>query len=45
MTIDVSGSSLSLWSEAGTFVVEPGAFAIRVGTSDQTFLNTTLTVQ
>ena len=41
----MNASQLALWSLDGAFVVEPGAFAIKIGTSDQTFLNTTLTVQ
>ncbi len=45
VTISVNSSQLGLWSIDNQWVVEPGKFAIRVGTSDQTFLNTTLTVQ
>ena len=43
--IPVNISQLAVWTVDGTFVVEPGAFAVKVGTSDTTFLNTTLTVQ
>ncbi|TBU22737.1 glycoside hydrolase [Dichomitus squalens] len=45
VTINVNSSQLALWSLRNSWVVEFGTFAIKVGTSDQTFLNTTLTVQ
>ncbi|EJF59983.1 glycoside hydrolase [Dichomitus squalens LYAD-421 SS1] len=45
VTINVNSSQLALWSLRNSWVVESGTFAIKVGTSDQTFLNTTLTVQ
>ena len=45
VTIPVKSTQLAVWSLSNKFVVEPGQFAVKVGTSDQTFLNTTLTVQ
>ncbi|PIL26655.1 hypothetical protein GSI_11280 [Ganoderma sinense ZZ0214-1] len=45
VTISVNASQLGLWSLDNQWVVEPGKFAIKIGTSDQTFVNTTLTVQ
>ncbi|KAI0751919.1 glycoside hydrolase [Daedaleopsis nitida] len=45
VTIHINSSQLAVWSLSNKFVVEPGQFAIKVGTSDQTFLNTTLTVR
>ena len=45
VTIPVNISQLAVWTVDGTFVVESGALAVKVWTSDTTFLNTTLTVQ
>ncbi|KAI0915479.1 hypothetical protein AcV5_003688 [Taiwanofungus camphoratus] len=45
VTVQVNSSELGLWSLKSSWIVEPGEFAIKVGTSDQTFLNTTLIVQ
>ncbi|KAI0686231.1 glycoside hydrolase [Earliella scabrosa] len=45
VSIRVNSTQLALWSLNNKFVVEPGKFAIKIGTSDQTFLSTTLTVQ
>ena len=45
VTISVNSSQLGLWSLDNRWVVEPGKFMIKVGTSDETFMNTTLTVQ
>ncbi|KAI0773508.1 glycoside hydrolase [Fomes fomentarius] len=45
VSIRVNSTQLAVWSLNNKFVVEPGQFAIKVGTSDQTFLNTTLTVR
>ncbi|KAJ8469471.1 hypothetical protein ONZ51_g8966 [Trametes cubensis] len=45
VTIPVNITELAVWTLDNKWVVEPGQFAIRVGTSDQTFLNTTLVVQ
>lgn len=45
VSIRVNSTQLAVWSLSNKFVVEPGQFAIKVGTSDQTFLNTTLTVR
>ncbi|TFK83331.1 glycoside hydrolase family 3 protein [Polyporus arcularius HHB13444] len=44
VTIHVNSTQLAVWSLSSKFVVEPGKFSIKVGTSDQTFLNATLTV-
>ncbi|KAF9461447.1 glycoside hydrolase superfamily [Collybia nuda] len=43
--IPILSSSLALWSLRNTWVVEPGNFNIKVGTSDQAFAQTTLTVR
>ena len=45
VSILVQSSQLAVWTLQNGWVVEPGAFAIKVGTSDQTFLSVTLTVQ
>ncbi|KAH9887635.1 glycoside hydrolase superfamily [Cubamyces lactineus] len=45
VTIPVTITELAVWTLDNKWVVEPGQFAIKVGTSDQTFLNTTLVVQ
>ncbi|RPD54124.1 glycoside hydrolase [Lentinus tigrinus ALCF2SS1-7] len=45
VTIPVNSTQLAVWSLSNKFLVEPGKFSVKVGTSDQTFLNTTLTVQ
>ncbi|KAF5364299.1 hypothetical protein D9756_001131 [Leucocoprinus leucothites] len=44
VTLDLEVNNLGLWSANNRWVVEPGAFTIKVGTSDQTFQNATLTV-
>ncbi len=44
VTIHVNSTQLAVWSLSSKFVVEPGKFSIKVGTSDQTFLNANLTV-
>ncbi|KAI0766208.1 glycoside hydrolase [Trametes elegans] len=44
ITIPVNSTELALWSLDDKWEVEPGTFAVKVGTSDQTFLNTTLVV-
>ncbi|KAH7904285.1 family 3 glycoside hydrolase [Hygrophoropsis aurantiaca] len=44
VTIPVLSSQLAVWTMSGKWVVEPGQFAINVGTSEETYLNTTLTV-
>lgn len=43
--IQVNSTQLALWSLDSSWVVEPGDFAVKVGTSDTTYLNSTLTVQ
>ncbi|KAF8075743.1 glycosyl hydrolase family 3 C-terminal domain-containing protein [Lyophyllum atratum] len=44
VTIPVLSSQLAVWSIQNKWVVEPGKFTIKVGTSDQAFAQTTLTV-
>jgi beta-glucosidase len=44
VAINVKGEELGLWSIKNQWVVEPGDFLVRVGTSDSTFANATLTV-
>ncbi|KZT23228.1 glycoside hydrolase family 3 protein [Neolentinus lepideus HHB14362 ss-1] len=44
VTIEVQSEQLGLWSLSNAWVVEPGTFAVKIGTSDQTYLNTTLVV-
>ncbi|KXN88324.1 Periplasmic beta-glucosidase [Leucoagaricus sp. SymC.cos] len=44
VTLDVKVQNLGLWSRDNRWVVEPGTFTIKVGTSDQTFQNATLTI-
>ncbi|KAF9037100.1 glycoside hydrolase family 3 protein [Panaeolus papilionaceus] len=45
VNVVVQATQLGLWSSSNEWVVEPGQFAIKVGTSDQSFANATLTVQ
>ncbi|XP_006457607.1 hypothetical protein AGABI2DRAFT_213076 [Agaricus bisporus var. bisporus H97] len=44
VTIDVKLHDLGLWSRDNEWVVEPGTFTLKVGTSDQTYQNATLSV-
>ncbi|TCD71921.1 hypothetical protein EIP91_000053 [Steccherinum ochraceum] len=44
VTIAVNNSQLAVWSLKNSWVVEPGQFVIKVGTSDQTFASTNLTI-
>ncbi|PFH45933.1 glycoside hydrolase family 3 protein [Amanita thiersii Skay4041] len=44
VTIPIQSSQLAVWMLGGSWVVEPGQFTIKVGTSDQAFAQTTLTV-
>ena len=44
MSIEVDSSQLAVWTLSNTFVVEPGQFTVKVGTSDQAFLTANLTV-
>ena len=44
VTMQVNSTQLALWSLNGRYVVEPGNFTVKVGTSDTTYLNTTLVV-
>ncbi|KAI0365465.1 glycoside hydrolase [Pilatotrama ljubarskyi] len=45
VTIPVNSTELAVWTLDNKWVVEPGQFAVKIGTSDQTFLNTTLVVR
>ena len=44
VTVPVSLEQLAVWTVKNTWAIEPGQFLIKVGTSDQTFLSTNLTV-
>ncbi|KAK0451186.1 glycoside hydrolase family 3 protein [Desarmillaria tabescens] len=44
VTIPISSSQLAVWSYNG-WVVEPGTFNVKIGTSEETYINATLTVQ
>ncbi|KJA13240.1 glycoside hydrolase family 3 protein [Hypholoma sublateritium FD-334 SS-4] len=44
VSIKVLSSQLAVWSINNAWVVEPGVFTIKVGTSDQTFQTSNLTV-
>ncbi|KAJ8502412.1 hypothetical protein ONZ45_g11788 [Pleurotus djamor] len=44
VSIEIDAQQLAVWSLSNTWVVEPGQFRIKVGTSDQSFLNDTLTI-
>ena len=45
VTIPVKSEQLAVWTVKQAWTVEPGQFLIKIGTSDQTFVNTTLTVE
>ncbi|KAF8890444.1 glycoside hydrolase superfamily [Infundibulicybe gibba] len=45
VSIQVLSSQLAVWTLQNAWAVESGAFTIKVGTSDQTFAQTTLTVR
>ncbi|KAJ8094890.1 hypothetical protein PM082_010105 [Marasmius tenuissimus] len=44
VSIEVKSSQLALWSLENKWVVEPGRFLIKVGTSEETFASSNLTV-
>lgn len=44
VTIPISSSQLAVWSYNG-WVVEPGNFNVKIGTGEETYLNTTLIIQ
>ncbi|CAA7268703.1 unnamed protein product [Cyclocybe aegerita] len=44
VSIKILSSQLAVWSLRNSWVVEPGAFIVKVGTSDQVFAQGTLTV-
>ncbi|KAI8984797.1 glycoside hydrolase superfamily [Trametes punicea] len=45
VTFPVNSTQLAVWTLDDQWVVEAGQFTVKIGTSDQTFLNTTLVVQ
>ncbi|KAF8234668.1 family 3 glycoside hydrolase [Tricholoma matsutake] len=45
VSIEVLSSQLAVWTSQNKWVVEPGQFTVKIGTSDRTFVQTTLTVQ
>ncbi|KAF4600387.1 hypothetical protein EYR38_005012 [Pleurotus pulmonarius] len=44
VSIDIQASQLAVWSLRNAWVVESGEFLVKVGTSEQSFANATLTV-
>lgn len=44
VTISISNDQLKLWTLSNNFAVETGQFNVRIGTSDTTYVNATLTV-
>ncbi|KIY48058.1 family 3 glycoside hydrolase [Fistulina hepatica ATCC 64428] len=44
VTIPVNSSQLAVWTVKNQWVVEPGRFMIMVGTSEETYLTTNLTI-
>ncbi|KAJ3760101.1 glycoside hydrolase [Lentinula raphanica] len=44
VSIEIDSSQLALWNLDNQWAVEPGAFTVKVGTSDEVFAQTTLTV-
>lgn len=44
-SIEVLSEQLAVWTLENKWAVEPGAFNVKVGSSAQTFAQTTLTVQ
>ncbi|TFK98582.1 glycoside hydrolase family 3 protein [Pterulicium gracile] len=45
VAIEITNEQLAIWGLSREWVVEPGQFAIKIGTSEEVFLNTTLTVE
>lgn len=45
VSIQIKAEQLAVWALTNQLVVEPGQFNIKVGTSDLTYANATLTVQ
>ncbi|KAF8644321.1 hypothetical protein AX16_008529 [Volvariella volvacea WC 439] len=45
VSIKIESEQLAVWTVSNKWQVEPGEFRIKVGTSDQTFVQTTLTVR
>ncbi|CAL1702011.1 unnamed protein product [Somion occarium] len=45
VTMTVVSSQLAVWSQKNSWVIESGKFIVKIGTSDQTFLSTSLNVQ
>lgn len=44
VSIKVQSEQLAVWTLNNEFVVEPGQFGVKVGTSNTTFLSAVLTV-
>lgn len=44
VSVPILSSQLAVWSLSNSWVVEPGVFAVKVGTSDQIFVTANLTV-
>ncbi|KAF8808280.1 family 3 glycoside hydrolase [Phlegmacium glaucopus] len=44
VSVPILSSQLAVWSLSNSWVVEPGVFTVKVGTSDQTFVTANLTV-
>lgn len=44
VTISISNDQLKVWTLSNKFAVEAGQFNVRIGTSDTTYINATLTV-
>lgn len=44
VTIPILSEQLAVWSTRGTWVVEPGASTLKIGTSEEAYMTTTLTV-
>lgn len=44
VTIQINSTELGLWSLDNAWIVEPGDFTVKIGTSNTTYLNATLTV-
>lgn len=45
VTIPVLSEQLAVWTAKQTWVVEPGQFLVKIGTSDETFISTNITVK
>jgi hypothetical protein len=45
VTVPVRADTMQVWTPQGKWKIEPGQFNVRVGTSDETYANMTLTVR